>query len=500
MAVTLVGTSTGSGGGTNATKTLVKPTGVQSGDWLGSAWGINGSLSGTWNLPSGWTTVHDARNIHILALHDKIAGASEPTSYGFSTSTNDDGGWGLVALRGVDTTTPVLGQADFAAGGNTTSFSAPSVSWAGASDAISLIIASWESTAATITWPSGWTQLWSVNDGFIWFVAGINLTTQSGVTSLPAKTLTLSVGEFGECTQYALKVASAGGTTTPVTLSVTSTTSPAVTKQVGKVVAVASTTSPSLIKSIAKTLVVSSSTAVSVATTKVKVVALSVVTSTAVALTKQIGKTLAVNSSTSPSLVKLIGKTLAVTSTTTAALTSIKAKFVTLAVSTTTVPALLKQVGKSLAVTSTTQPSVVKQISKRLAVTSSTTVTLATAKVKLILLGVTTTTVPAITRQIGRTVTLAVSTTTLPTISKRIGKLLSVATTTQPAVTKRVSKTLAVASSTAASIASVVLNAATGVPVRGPTRLLGGAFNALSGLITRNRLEGGGGGNQLGGD
>lgn len=216
MAVTQVGSTfqTG-GGGTNVAKTLTKPTGVALNDLLLSIWGLNGATP-TWTLPAGFVTNY--QNVSLgepLALHDKIAGASEPASYNFTTSTNCDGGWSLIALRGADTTTPILGHsADWDAGANTTAFSVNSVSWAGAADAVSLIVVTWQATSATVTWPAGWTQIVDptvANDGFEFLAAAVNFTTQSGVTSLPAQSLTLSVGQFGTTNQYALKVASGGG-------------------------------------------------------------------------------------------------------------------------------------------------------------------------------------------------------------------------------------------------------------------------------------------------
>jgi hypothetical protein len=220
MAVTLVGTPT-TGSGTVASGgnlTVTKVTGVQQGDLMIVVAGMNGPAGGaTWAKPTGWTQeLNFQGNLMPMPLFYKLAGASEGTSYNFvpTASGSVDGGWGMVALRGVDQATPVLGHsAEFDQGGNSTSMTANSVSWAGAANAISVIFMTWQTSAATVTWPSGWdstTNGFSANDGFEWCVVGSNLTTQIAVTSLPSKTNppTLSVGEFGECGQLAVKVAS----------------------------------------------------------------------------------------------------------------------------------------------------------------------------------------------------------------------------------------------------------------------------------------------------
>jgi hypothetical protein len=220
MSITQVGSTTQAGGsGTNSGKTLTKPTGVAANDLLLSIWGLNGTTP-TWTLPTGWSqNYQNVSQAEPLALHDKVAGSSEPTSYTFTTSTNCDGGWSLFALRGADTTTPILGHStDWDAGGNTATFSVNAVSWAGASDAVSLIVATWQTGSATVTWPNGWTQVVDptvANDGFEFLAAAVNFTTQSAVTSLPSQTLTLSAGQFGTTNQYALKVASAAAAMVP---------------------------------------------------------------------------------------------------------------------------------------------------------------------------------------------------------------------------------------------------------------------------------------------
>ena len=225
MPVTLVNTTSGSNSNlTNGSNlTITKPSGVVQNDLLIAICGMNATAT-SWALPSGWTQQLAFRgNGEELTVWYKVAGASEGASYNFTVTSAGalDGGFGMIALRGADTTTPILANsAEFDQGGASTSMTANSVSWTGAADAISLIFMTWQSSAATVTWPSGWdntTNGWTSNDGFEWSAVGCNLTTQSAVTSLPAKTNppTLSVAEFGQCGQLAIKVAAAAAASPP---------------------------------------------------------------------------------------------------------------------------------------------------------------------------------------------------------------------------------------------------------------------------------------------
>jgi hypothetical protein len=220
-AVTTVGSNTNNGLlGSGSNMVINKVSGVQTDDLMIVTTGFNGAgVSGpTWTLPSGWTQYHqNAQNSINSTLFYKIAGGSEPSSYTFNPTQSGsiDGAWGMIAIRGADTSTPLLGvSADFQNSGGTSSFTANSVSWAGAANAVSLIHATYQTGTTTVTWPSGWNVS---PDGFAADDTGIgggqavivggNLTIQSGVTSLASKTVTLGANRIGNANQYAIKTA-----------------------------------------------------------------------------------------------------------------------------------------------------------------------------------------------------------------------------------------------------------------------------------------------------
>jgi hypothetical protein len=220
-AVTTVGSTTNSGLlGSGSNMVINKVSGVQANDLMIVVTSFNGGgASGpTWTLPSGWTQYHqNAQNNINSTLFYKVAGGSESSSYTFNPAQTGsvDGAWGMIAIRGADTSTPMLGvSTDFQNSGGTTSFTANSVSWAGTANAVSLIPVAYQTGTTTVTWPSGWNVS---PDGFAADDSGIaggqamnvggNLTIQSGVTSLTSKTVTMGANRIGNANQYAIKTA-----------------------------------------------------------------------------------------------------------------------------------------------------------------------------------------------------------------------------------------------------------------------------------------------------
>lgn len=206
MSVTTVGTNTTTI--SSSAPTLTYPAGVQANDVAIIIFWENGAFGQSF---TGYTLSHsnNGQSVELDLFYRVLTGSEGSTITGGSTGT---GGAGMIVLRGIDTTTPVLGvstdQTGGSSGGTTLAFG--SVSWAGASDAVSLLAATWQSTTATASWPSGWNQSpdgWAPVGTFEWGNVACDLTTQSAVTSLPAQNVALSPSQYQTCNQYALKVA-----------------------------------------------------------------------------------------------------------------------------------------------------------------------------------------------------------------------------------------------------------------------------------------------------
>jgi hypothetical protein len=194
-------------GGTSQVVTM--PTGVQRGDLILVSFGMNGVVGSTWTPPGSesWTLEDlNTVNSEILRTYSRKSDGTETGTRTWTTSTSMDGGGGAIAFRGADLTTPVLAAADAGDGGNTTSHTAPSASWGGSASAISVIVGTWQTGSATVTWPMGWTEAWNRDDTFEASVLAYNLTTNIAVTSLPSKTVTTSASRFGEWSQLAVQV------------------------------------------------------------------------------------------------------------------------------------------------------------------------------------------------------------------------------------------------------------------------------------------------------
>jgi hypothetical protein len=125
--VTFVAVATKGGLDNVTTVTINKPTGTIQGDFLLAAIGADGT--GT-NAPSGWTLYSETQagtsSLHSF-IYYKFAGASEPSSYSW---TSDGDGCALhgaiIAYRGVRTTSPISGNVSTS--GSTDPVTGPSVS------------------------------------------------------------------------------------------------------------------------------------------------------------------------------------------------------------------------------------------------------------------------------------------------------------------------------------------------------------------------------------
>jgi hypothetical protein len=150
---------------------------------------------------------------------------------------------------------------------------------------------------------------------------------------------------------------SAGGTTTPVTVTVSSTTAVSATRSVGKIVAVTSSSAVTLARAVAKAIVATSTTAT--------------------AIVKQAGKILAVacSTATTVSAIRVFLATINATSTSAVALTKSAGKGISTALSGAVTVA--RAIGKGVGVTSSGAVAVGKAVAHAFSATSSSSTTAA---------------------------------------------------------------------------------------------------------------------------
>lgn len=109
MSWTIVGTPTTAvmNGGTSVN--INKPTGAADGDYAFIVVSYWQNL--TLGVPSGWTLhdtmVQDPTNNDMTAVYKKQLGSSEPSSYNFTLSANDEMVLTMIVVRGHDTSTPI---------------------------------------------------------------------------------------------------------------------------------------------------------------------------------------------------------------------------------------------------------------------------------------------------------------------------------------------------------------------------------------------------------
>lgn len=203
---------------TPATLTLTAPTGITSGDilicnvaYLASA---TVSLNPTCTPPTGWTQVIKTASATTtraqMETFVKVAGGSEPGSYGFVFTSDSAGATfnaagGITAFIDGDSTTPVNISAGAGVASGGTNFSAPSVT----TTKDFTLVASFAATtnaARTFTPPTGATELW-------------DLSTASSLSGSGALDNTLFTPAGATGTRTFVASATAGGAVQTVALS-----------------------------------------------------------------------------------------------------------------------------------------------------------------------------------------------------------------------------------------------------------------------------------------
>ncbi len=142
------------------------PAGTKPGDVLIAQLAANptGSMTqGGTVSPSetGWHTIDDTINTVHTVLYWRVAGASDPTSYGWTFDAPNYVIGAIAAYGGIDTTNPI-DKSGSAIGASTTATS-PSVTTTEVNDQIASFVSS--ATTSNFSPPSGMTQRWQVGSG-----------------------------------------------------------------------------------------------------------------------------------------------------------------------------------------------------------------------------------------------------------------------------------------------------------------------------------------------
>lgn len=165
--------------GSSTTITINKPTNTARGDVMVAT--IVDSAAGSTITSSGWTLIRKSNHTNGPSITSfyKVAGASEPTNYTFSNTSNVRRAGGIITYRNVDNVTPVdvTGNAN---SGSSTSVTALSVTTS-ASDTMLVYSGGSGSGVAvpTYTPPSGMTERVDVGAGGILGNTAVTMAEQS---------------------------------------------------------------------------------------------------------------------------------------------------------------------------------------------------------------------------------------------------------------------------------------------------------------------------------
>ena len=142
---TIAAVNAASASSTTATLTIAKPTSTASGQVMIAV--VSGAGTTTISAPTGWVLIQDtiSGSMRQLAYY-KVAGASEPTSYGFTSSASRNASGGITTYSGVNATVPIDASAESL--GASGSAVAPAVTTSSANDLVIVGV----STATATSW------------------------------------------------------------------------------------------------------------------------------------------------------------------------------------------------------------------------------------------------------------------------------------------------------------------------------------------------------------
>jgi hypothetical protein len=247
------------------------------------------------------------------------------------------------------------------------------------------------------------------------------------------------------------------------TVTVTATTSVALGKAVGKLLAVSVADTVVVARAVAKTIAVAATATVTRTKAVTKTLAVTATSSVVLVASRLFNVVVTVTATTSTTVRKAVGKISAVTATSSVAMQKAVGKVI--AVTATGAVVVRKAVGKLVAAVATTTTSVRKAVGKVLAAIATSTVVVnailvAAPVVYNVTVTVTATTSVAVSKAVGKTLAVAAASSVVMrkavgkvlaaaaassvTLQKAVGKLVAVSSTASVVVRKAVAKTLAV--------------------------------------------------------
>lgn len=162
MSITVVNTATTAEAGASTSHAITVPSGVAAGDLLVMLVQKFGNSSPTWGTPSGWTKQDEVAvsTIGRAAIYYKVATTSEDAGDTVTVSSVSSVACniGLIAFRGVDNSTPFVGEVSAADGANTTSHTVNAAAVSPTGNAVAVFVLSFYNTGSTFTPPTGYTE------------------------------------------------------------------------------------------------------------------------------------------------------------------------------------------------------------------------------------------------------------------------------------------------------------------------------------------------------
>ena len=177
------------------------PAGVQPGDLLIAAAGTNGTPA-AWTTPTGWNKGAGSGTTQSQGLNWfwKIANGTEGgTKVKLKASVYSDGGGIIAVYRGESSASAIAGVSSLATNvywdsSKGMSAKVNGVSLAGTTSVVPLILTSWQSGNATISWPSGFVDKAGATDGYGHVEIGEILSSVS-TNNLSSQTLNFSAAQ-----------------------------------------------------------------------------------------------------------------------------------------------------------------------------------------------------------------------------------------------------------------------------------------------------------------
>jgi hypothetical protein len=242
-----------------------------------------------------------------------------------------------------------------------------------------------------------------------------------------------------------------GGTTNPLSLSITCTTTLTNGNAVSKALSLACTSTLSAAKSVGKALGISSISSVAASTGRLFARTLSIVCTSALGSVRSVGKVLPISAVTALSTAKAIAKTFGISAVSALTATASKTINRTVAITCSSAVSGSRTVAKGLTIASVTATSAVRSVGKRLSIACTSALAALAVKAHVLVLAITCSS--AVTHSLSVGKQLAVASVSAVSSARSIGKHLAIASVSALALSRRVGKGLAISCTSALTAA-----------------------------------------------